>query len=490
MTDERSGLQTVAGLHGLILAWESGGDVVEAEYDYAVRLDEVPSREGVVTLSCTLVAEAECDALLELSALRGVRARLGGRVVADGSPRIEPFGGTHPVALRAGENHLRLEVAVAEVNSRFAARLIAPDRSPLATVSEVRPHRRTGTEALRAALPEGRNMSLWQQWNELCNRTPKMRLEERSQEAWLEWRERFGATLRELMGATEPLVAPEPEVVSSEQLAGYRRDRIVISTEPRMAVPAWLLVPDEPNGAGIVSIHGHGYVHGETVGIAPDARSRGTLERCSFAYAARYAERGYTVINPDLRNFGARRDGERFRRDACDTAALRLQQFGMNLVAGQIRDLRACLDYLLAETDVAADRIGATGLSYGGRLTMYLAALDERVGCAVASGALNVFRERLTIDSSCAAQFVPGLLSYGDTPEVFGLIAPRPLLLELGTVDGTSPEVYAMEAYAEIERIYEAAGARGRLDLDVFESGHRYHGARAFDWFDRWLPPG
>ncbi|MFW6156295.1 MAG: hypothetical protein ACOC7J_03160, partial [Armatimonadota bacterium] len=102
MTDERSTLQTVAGLHGLILAWETEGGVIEANYDYAVVPDEAPSTAGVVTLRCTLVADEECEALLEVSALRGVRATLCGEVVADGSPRIEPFGTTHPISLRRG----------------------------------------------------------------------------------------------------------------------------------------------------------------------------------------------------------------------------------------------------------------------------------------------------------------------------------------------------------------------------------------------------
>ncbi len=494
MTDERATLQTVAGLHGLILAWETGDGVIEADYDYGVHLGEAPSQSGVVTLRCTIIADRNCDALLELSALRGIRATLGDTLVADGSPRIEPFGCTYPVALRAGANDLTVEVTLAEVNARFSARLIAPDRSPLATVSEVRPHWHSTTEAVREPIPAGSGVSLWHEWNELCSRPPTMRLAEQSEDGWRAWRERFGERLGELMGPTEPLVAPEPRVISSEQLAragapGYRRDRVIFSSEPGSDVPAWLLVPDEPNGAGIVSIHGHGYVHGETVGVTGGDASRDLTDRLNYAYGARYAERGYTVINPDMRNFGARHDDELIRRDSCDLAALRLQQFGVNLIAGQVRDLKASLSVLQGRPEVEAGRVGATGLSYGGRLTMYFAALDERVACAVASGSLNVFRERLTIDSSCAAQFVPGLLALGDTPEVFGLIAQRPLLLELGTRDGTSPEMFAMEAYAQIERIYEAAGVRDRLDLDVFESGHQYHGARAFDWFDRWLLP-
>jgi hypothetical protein len=490
MTDERATLQTVAGLHGLILAWETHNGGLEANYDYAVPLQDGAAENGVVSLRCVLVADEPCKALLEVSAFRGVRATLNGGIIADGSPRIEPFGTTYPISLRAGENTLELEVTVAEVNPRFVARVIAPDRSPLHEVREVRPHWHTVTENLREPLPESDHLSLWHQWNALCNRPPRMRLDEVSHDAWASWRTSFSARLEELVGATAPLVPVRPEVVSSEQLDGYRRERIVFDTEPDISVPAWLLIPDEPNGAGILSIHGHGYVHGETVGIGSDEESRERLRELNYAYGRRYVERGYTVINPDMRNFGARRDDQRYRRDPCDLAALRLQQFGVNLIAGQIRDLKACLDVLADRPEVATDRIGVTGLSYGGRLTMYLSALDERVDCAVASGALNVFRERLTIDSSCAAQFVPGLLTLGDTPEAFGLIAPRPLLLELGTVDGTSPEVFAMEAYAQIERIYEAAGVRDRLDLDVFETGHSYHGAKAFDWMERWLLGG
>ncbi|NLO06888.1 MAG: alpha/beta fold hydrolase [candidate division WS1 bacterium] len=487
MTDQRTTLQTVAGLHGIIMAWETEVGVIQPTYDYAVRLDEAAARGGVATLRTTIVCDRNCDALVEVSAFREVAITLNGHIISDGSPRIEPFGNSFAVRLVKGENRLELGVTVAEVNPRFLARVIAPDRSPIAAVTEVRPHWRAIPEPLRDSLPEEARVSLWHQWNDLCNQPPRMRLAEEDAQAWQRWRGEFGDKLRELIGPVQPLTGGDVQVLSSEKMDGYRRDRILIPTERGMDVPAWLLVPDRPNGAGMVTIHGHGYVFGETVGIIGDEQSEQTLRRYNFAYAARYAERGYTVVNPDLRNFGVRRDDERRRRDACDLAALRLQQFGINLIAGQVRDLIACLDHLLTLGHVEPARIGATGLSYGGRLTMYLAALEPRIAAACASGSLNVFRERLTIDSSCAAQFVPGLLTWGDTPEVFGLIAPRPLLLELGTVDGTSPEVFAMEAYVQIQRIYAAAGAADQLAIDVFETGHRYNGAVAFDWFDRLL---
>jgi hypothetical protein len=120
---------------------------------------------------------------------------------------------------------------------------------------------------------------------------------------------------------------------------------------------------------------------------------------------------------------------------------------------------------------------------------MYLAALDDRIRAAVASGALNSLRERLTSFAGCGSQFLPGLFRAGDTPELFGLIAPRPLLLELGTQDGTSPELYAADAYRGVRRAYALAGVPERVDIDIFARGHRFSGRKAFAFFDRWLAP-
>ena len=63
-----------------------------------------------------------------------------------------------------------------------------------------------------------------------------------------------------------------------------------------------------------------------------------------------------------------------------------------------------------------------------------------------------------------------------------GLIGPRPLFLELGRRDDTSPELFASELHHRLAQIYAAAGAGERLALDVFESGHRFHGVSCWAW--------
>ena len=58
---------------------------------------------------------------------------------------------------------------------------------------------------------------------------------------------------------------------------------------------------------------------------------------------------------------------------------------------------------------------------------MWCTIFDPRIVACVASGCMNTFRERSQKLSSCGIQYPFGLLQYGDVPELFSLIAPRPL---------------------------------------------------------------
>ena len=73
----------------------------------------------------------------------------------------------------------------------------------------------------------------------------------------------------------------------------------------------------------------------------------------------------------------------------------------------RLRDLLWTLSYLQSRADVIGEMLGCVGLSYGGRMTMLLAAVEPRVKVAVISGALNVMQERVTTYYGCGAQVIP-----------------------------------------------------------------------------------
>src|SRR5438876_802966 len=128
-----------------------------------------------------------------------------------------------------------------------------------------------------------------------------------------------------------------------------------------------------------------------------------------------------------------------------------------------LRDALWALTYLLRHDQADAERVACVGLSYGGRMTMLTAAIEPRIRVAVISGALNVMQERLAQPYSCGAQIIPGLLQYGDVPEIGSLIAPRHAIWEVGSADGLIKPQWANEALTRMRRAYHALEVDERL---------------------------
>ncbi len=72
-------------------------------------------------------------------------------------------------------------------------------------------------------------------------------------------------------------------------------------------------------------------------------------------------------------------------------------------------------------------------------------------------------------------------------PDLQGLIAPRPLLVEIGAFDGCFMVESAMSCFREVEKIYAAAGEPEKLELDLFEGGHAWGANKSFDFFNKHL---
>ena len=123
-------------------------------------------------------------------------------------------------------------------------------------------------------------------------------------------------------------------------------------------------------------------------------------------------------------------------------------------------------------------------------MTMLAAGLEKRIRVAVCSGSLNVMQERIMLRYSCGAQVIPGLLEFGDVPEIASLIAPRPCLWEVGQKDGLISQEWADKALSRIRLAYNAYDADGHLQVDRFEGGHQWHGKLAYPFLERVLKAG
>lgn len=162
--------------------------------------------------------------------------------------------------------------------------------------------------------------------------------------------------------------------------------------------------------------------------------------------------------------------------------------FGLNLLTLNVFDLMRCIDYLATRVEVDAARIGCIGLSYGAALTLFAAALDERIRAPIVSGYLGTLYEQTFVrGDTCGQQIVPHLLQWGELSDVACLIAPRALLVESGTDDLLFGIDAAREAYERVQRLYEAARAPDRIGHHIFSGDHRWTGAQAHAWLERRL---
>ena len=153
---------------------------------------------------------------------------------------------------------------------------------------------------------------------------------------------------------------------------------------------------------------------------------------------------------------------------------------GRTLIGERVFDVDRGLDYLATRDDVDWSRVGVMGQSGGGTVSMFAAALLPRVRFAMPSCSFCTFRDSIMSIYHCADNYVPGLLRYAEMADVMGLFAPKPVVLVAGERDDIFPIQATRRAFADLEAIYEAAGAAGRCHLVVGSGGHRFYAEEAW----------
>lgn len=308
------------------------------------------------------------------------------------------------------------------------------------------------------------------------------------------WQATFSAMLRKVLGPHHPPKVWKTVVRGVKVFDDHRREDLVLVADGHPVLPVYLLLPRGkglPRRApGVVAVHGHGpHGHHAVAGRDDLPGVAKAIETANYDYGRQLARHGFAAAVPCLTPFGERLgDKPGFgNQDPCADTFIRLQLVGKLLIAENLRDCLWALELLASHPGVDPDRLGCIGLSYGGRMTTLTAAVEPRVKVAVISGALNVMQERVSRPYSCGAQIIPGLLKFGDIPEIASLIAPRHCLWETGNHDGLIKPAEAEDALARMRRVYAALDAADRLRRDRFDGGHVWHGDVAFPLLEKVL---
>jgi len=237
---------------------------------------------------------------------------------------------------------------------------------------------------------------------------------------------------------------------------------------------------DRAPAAVVIAVHGHSGAPEKVIGLEPRDYTR--------AFGAELARAGYAVFAPYVLGVS---------RLNANIHGLGLLYSRNTKYSVDLQKLLALVDHVHADPELAGLPLAVYGISYGGRLALLLAALDDRVDAVVASGAMKYSpawleeHYRLENDVYWANETMwnrpyPVLFLFQDLAR---LVAPRPLLLETGAYDLFGRSASMVEEIRAVRRAYAAAGGE-RFETVWFRGYHETAPSLVVPVLDRMLFPG
>jgi dienelactone hydrolase len=299
------------------------------------------------------------------------------------------------------------------------------------------------------------------------------------------WQRAFRPELARLLGLDAIAARGEPpmtaHLLSSEEQPDHVREAWTLETEPGFHLPCYLLRPLGAEGPRplVLTPHGHGKLGKRTyAGLSESEQDRRDMLSGERDIALQAVREGYLAIAPDMRGFAGLRRREEIEEDAtssCRTLQMHALLFGRTLVGERVWDMQRLIDWAAARDDVDPSAIVITGNSGGGTISVFAAAVDERIAVSVPGSYYCTFAASIGAVYHCECNYVPGIMGLGEMWDVAGLIAPRPFLAVTGRHDPLFPIAAVEASYARLREIYAVFGAADDCRLSIGEGGHRYY---------------
>jgi dienelactone hydrolase len=317
---------------------------------------------------------------------------------------------------------------------------------------------------------------------------------------WEAWRGQTRPAVLDTLGEFPERVDPRPELLADWEREGVRTEKWLIDVQEGLAATLLLCVPNDIGPAGkrpaILAWHGHGPFGKEPVmGNDSSPELRDNIHRHNYDYGWRMAQRGYVTYAIDWMGCGERNESTKPQhrmapgpRDWCNLYYLHATMLGTTPIAMNVTHGMAATTFVSSLPFVDPERIGVMGLSGGGTMTLWTALCDGRMKAAEIICYSDLWAHFGYRDLNyCGMQVAPGLFRLVDLPDLQGLLAPLPLLVDIGANDTCFKVETAMACYRQVERVYTAAGARDRLELDLHPGEHGWGDRGSSTFFARHL---
>ncbi len=277
--------------------------------------------------------------------------------------------------------------------------------------------------------------------------------------------------IRECFGPLPERTPLKPRILGVIDREQYRIEKVVFESRPGFLVSANLYVPKfgpfpRP---GVVATCGHS--------------NNGKSAEAYQSFAQGLARIGYVVLIFDPIGQGERLQypdealKSKIGAGVDEHLMLGNQQFlvGEFLGTWHVWDAIRSLDYLLTRDEVDPKRVGITGNSGGGTMTIWLCALEPRWTMAAPSCAVTTFRRNFENElPTDTEQCPPFVLQHGlDHVDFLAALAPKPVIILAAEKDYFDVRG-AIETYNRLRPIYRWLGAEDQIRLFIGPNEHGY----------------
>ena len=262
----------------------------------------------------------------------------------------------------------------------------------------------------------------------------------------------------------------DPKNGKSWSTADFAVEEMTIQSTPGRRIEIVVTVPKQGRGPfpAVVCIGGHEsnrftpYTNGRAFGEHPAIRG----DHLYKGFAAALAAKGYVTFSTLVSQHD-------------------VYESGRTLMGERLWDLMRCVSYIESLPIVNKSRLGCGGLSLGGEMTMWLAAMDTRIAAADSVAFLTMM-DQLEAHHCMCWKFA-GLRELVDWPDIYALIAPRPLECQNGRKEPPTdftPQL-AAKAMADIRPIYASFGKAENVSLKVHDGDHEVDLPALLAFFDK-----
>jgi len=260
-----------------------------------------------------------------------------------------------------------------------------------------------------------------------------------------------------LSGERSPLNVTK---VGTIQQDGFRIEKLYYESLPGLYVPADLYIPDNITEPVPAILYQCGHSRTQKVHYQPHAR--------------RFAELGFVCLIVETIQWGEVY-GEHwgcYSRGWFNWYSRGYTPAGVEAWNG-IRGL----DLLIDLPYVDSEKLGVTGISGGGALTWYIAAIDPRIKAAATVCGNSTMESQIctrTIDGHCDCMMFINTYQR-DFHDLGALIAPRPLYIAQADRDGLNTVESSRQVYDSLKSFYGMFNAEDNIEFISTPGGHSYH---------------